>query len=231
MHLVKQSEKHDGPHADWFFETSRSGGGVTFDMGCHAIEFFRWLLGKPGAGGKARPERICPDGHLYPRSQDQRRRRGCLGFDVRRRGSRPRRGKLDQARRNGRPRRGFRKRGTEAHADVLYGNALPRFPSREMAMATRSRRRGATTRRWSFPIYEEIWNYGFPQEMEHFVACVREGTEPTENGHDGRAVVEAIHALYASAARGQRIALPFASDAIRPIDHWRPAGFAGTPIT
>src|SRR5438067_1918681 len=26
---------------------SPSGGGVTMDMGCHAIEFFRWILGRP----------------------------------------------------------------------------------------------------------------------------------------------------------------------------------------
>ncbi len=53
IHLVKQSEKHDGPHASWFFDTRRSGGGVTFDMGCHAIEFFRWLLGDSSTGAKA----------------------------------------------------------------------------------------------------------------------------------------------------------------------------------
>jgi predicted dehydrogenase len=46
VHLVKQSEKHDGPHAPWFFDTRRSGGGVTMDMGCHAVEFFRWMLGR-----------------------------------------------------------------------------------------------------------------------------------------------------------------------------------------
>ena len=45
--LVKQSEKHDGPHADHFWDVDRSGGGVTMDMGCHAIEFFRWMLGRP----------------------------------------------------------------------------------------------------------------------------------------------------------------------------------------
>ncbi|MES4793382.1 MAG: oxidoreductase, partial [Chloroflexota bacterium] len=38
--------KHDGPHAPWFWDVQRSGGGVTFDMGCHAVEFFRWLLDK-----------------------------------------------------------------------------------------------------------------------------------------------------------------------------------------
>src|SRR3989475_1567874 len=45
--LVKQSEKHDGPHAPHFWDVNRSGGGVTMDMGCHAIEFFRWMLARP----------------------------------------------------------------------------------------------------------------------------------------------------------------------------------------
>src|SRR5207248_3464460 len=49
VYLVKQSEKHNGPHSDWFWDVSRSGGGVTLDMGCHAFEFFRWILGKRAA--------------------------------------------------------------------------------------------------------------------------------------------------------------------------------------
>src|SRR5207245_4396225 len=38
--------KHDGPHSEWFWDVEKSGGGVTLDMGCHAFEYFRWLLGK-----------------------------------------------------------------------------------------------------------------------------------------------------------------------------------------
>ena len=45
--LLKQSEKHDGPHAPHFWDVNQSGGGVTMDMGCHAIEFFRWMIGPP----------------------------------------------------------------------------------------------------------------------------------------------------------------------------------------
>ena len=44
---LKQCEKHDGPHMPWFWDVERSGGGVTLDMGCHAFEYFRWMLGKP----------------------------------------------------------------------------------------------------------------------------------------------------------------------------------------
>src|SRR5207244_3335583 len=43
--LLKQCEKHNGPHAPHFWDVNRSGGGVTMEMGCHAIQFFRWMLG------------------------------------------------------------------------------------------------------------------------------------------------------------------------------------------
>jgi hypothetical protein len=59
--------------------------------------------------------------------------------------------------------------------------------------------------------------------MEYFIGCVRSGWTPLENGHDGKAVVSAVHALYASAAERKRIPLPFTSDAERPIDLWKRA--------
>ena len=87
----------------------------------------------------------------------------------------------------------------QAYADVLHGNALRAYSRRGYGYAVE---KAGSTAGWSFPIYEEIWNYGFPQEMEHFVACVRDGDPAREDGRDGRAVVEAIHALYASAGSG-----------------------------
>jgi hypothetical protein len=74
---------------------------------------------------------------------------------------------------------------------------------------------------WSWPVYEEIWNYGFPQEMRHFARCVRGKEQPAVTGEDGRVVMETLFAAYASAGQGRRIALPFdASGAKKPIDLW-----------
>jgi len=47
VHLVKQGEKHSGPHADWFWDVKQSGGGALMDLGCHGIAFCWWFLGKP----------------------------------------------------------------------------------------------------------------------------------------------------------------------------------------
>src|SRR5262249_5064643 len=100
----------------------------------------------------------------------------------------------------------------QLYADVLHGNALRAYSRDGYGYAAE---KAGATQGWPSPIYEEAWNYGFPQEMEHFVSCVRDGKAPTEDGRDGRAVVEAIFAFYASAEQGRRIPLPFATDAAR----------------
>ena len=49
VYMLKQLEKHSGPHSDWFWDVDQSGGGVLMDMGCHAFGWFRWMLGgNPG---------------------------------------------------------------------------------------------------------------------------------------------------------------------------------------
>jgi predicted dehydrogenase len=73
-------------------------------------------------------------------------------------------------------------------------------------------------------MYEENWNYGFPQEMEHFVDCVKNDKEPLVSGEDGRAVMEIIFAAYESAGTGRKVELPFKTDAAKPWDLWKNRG-------
>jgi myo-inositol 2-dehydrogenase / D-chiro-inositol 1-dehydrogenase len=46
IHLVKQSEKHFGPHSAWFWDLNRCRGGALMDPGCHDIAFCYWFLGR-----------------------------------------------------------------------------------------------------------------------------------------------------------------------------------------
>jgi predicted dehydrogenase len=218
VHLVKQSEKHDGPHSDWFYDTNRSGGGVTFDMGCHAVEFCRWLLGGTD-GGKAAVSSVFAQMGTYvhaDRGDGDDEAILILNFAT---------GAIGLAEESWNKPGGMDDRAEvfgsdgQAYADLLYGNSLRTYSRAGYGYAVE---KAGVTRGWSFPVFEEIWNYGFPQEMEHFVRCVRDGQTPSENGHDGRAVVEIIDALYASAGAGRRVDLPFRCDARRPIDLWRP---------
>jgi predicted dehydrogenase len=224
IHLVKQSEKHDGPHASWFYDTRRSGGGVTFDMGCHAIEFFRWLLGGAAPGGKAKITSVYAQMGTYVHAQETDGDDEAvllLSFEG---------GAIGLAEESWNKPGGMDDRAEvfgsagQAYADLLHGNSLRAFSRGGYGYAVE---KAGSTVGWSFPIYEEIWNYGFPQEMDHFVSCVRRGERPRENGADGRVVVEAVHALYASVARGERVDLPFGSTAARPIDHWLPGNSGG----
>ena len=59
-----------------------------------------------------------------------------------------------------------------------------------------------------------------PQELKHFIDCVRHDKQPLVTGEDGRAVLEMLYAAYQSAGLGEKVALPFHAQVKKPIDLW-----------
>ncbi len=102
-------------------------------------------------------------------------------------------------------------------ADLARGSALSTYSEPGYGYAIE---KAPDTTGWTWTGFEDAWSEGFPQEMAHFVECVREGKQPALTGEDGRAVLEIICAAYESARTGQRVALPFQTDARRPVDLW-----------
>jgi predicted dehydrogenase len=105
-----------------------------------------------------------------------------------------------------------------AYADLLHGNSIPTYTTKGVGYAVE---KAGSTIGWSFVMYEEIWNYGFPQEFHHFVDCVRHDREPLVTGADGKAVLEILFAAYESAGSGRKILLPSPTRADKPYDLWK----------
>ena len=210
--LFKQSEKHDGPHADHFYDVEKSGGGVMMDMGCHAIQFFRWL--NPNASIVS----------VYAQMQTSVHKDKTIGDDnsvlilefsngvtaIAEESWIKKGGMDDKAEIHG-------SEGV-AYADVLQGNSILTYSEKGIGYAVE---KAGNTKGWSFTMYEELWNYGFPQEMAHFVDCVKNDRTPLVTGEDGKAVLEVLFAAYASAGEGKKIKLPFKTDAKKPYVLWK----------
>jgi len=210
--LIKQSEKHDGPHAPHFWDVTSAGGGVTMDMGCHAIEFFRWMLGRP----KIKSVYAQMGTHVHA-DKTQGDDNAILIFEFEN-------GVVAVAEESWTKLGGMDDRAevhgskSVAYADLLHGNAIETYSATGYDYAVE---KAGSTVGWSFTIYEEAWNYGFHQEMAHFVDCVKHDKPPLVTGADGRAVLEAIFAAYESAGTGRKVNLPFKTDASKPHDLWR----------
>ncbi len=210
--LLKQSEKHDGPHADHFWDVERSGGGVTMDMGCHAIQFFRWLNGRNPV--KSVYAQMTTSVHMQKTKGDDNAiillefENGVLAIAEE---SWTKPGGMDDR---------AEIHGSEgvAYADVLQGNSIQTYSTKGVGYAVE---KAGITAGWSFTMYEEIWNYGFPHEFEHFVHCVKHDEPPLVSGEDGRAVLEVIFAAYESAGTGKKVMLPFETDADKPYKLWK----------
>jgi len=212
VYMVKQSEKHFGPHAEWFWDVKRSGGGVLMDMGCHGIAFCYWFLDRP----KIKNVYCQMATHVHKdktKGEDDsiciiEFANGAIGLIE---DSWARRGGMEDR---------IEIYGEDGltYADLHMGNALPTYSEYGYGYAVE---KAPSTKGWSYPVFEELWNYGFPQEMHHFARCVRGKEEPQATGEDGRVVQEVLYAGYQSAGCGQKVKLPFRPKGVKlPIDLW-----------
>ncbi len=78
------------------------------------------------------------------------------------------------------------------------GNALPTYSENGYGYAVE---KAPTTKGWTYPVFEELWNYGTPQELTHFARCVRGKETPKATGEDGLVVLRASCGMPETASR------------------------------
>jgi myo-inositol 2-dehydrogenase / D-chiro-inositol 1-dehydrogenase len=213
VYLVKQSEKHFGPHSPWFWDVNRSGGGALMDLGCHGIAFCYWFLGRSPIKSV-----YCQMGTYVHGDKTQGEddslcilefANGAVGLVE---NSWARRGGMDDRVEV------FGEAGV-TYANLHMGNALPTYSQTGYGYAVE---KAPTTTGWTYPVFEELWNYGTPQELAHFARCVRGKETPRATGEDGLVALQAIYAGYASAGAGHKVSFPFQPPpgVKKPIDLW-----------
>jgi len=220
LYHLRQAEKHSGPHADWFWDVRRSGGGALMDMGCHAFGWFRWVLGP-----SFRPtEVLCRcDSHMHGgRTQGEDHAVALVTFrdaagrtvTAQAEDSWAKPGGMDD-------RAEVYGTGGVGYADLFQGGSSLVFSEGGYGYAME---KAGATRGWSFALAEEVHQQGYPHEMQHFVDSIRQGRPPAQTGEDGRAVLEMLLAAYASAGRGSAVSLPFrpGPEVHLPVELWRP---------
>jgi predicted dehydrogenase len=210
--LVKQSEMHDGPHSPWFWDVTLSGGGVLLDMGCHSIEFARFLLDRPKVksvlahmGTYVHQGRTLGEDHSVCIIEFEN---GAMSVSE---NSWAKTGGIDDR---------CEVYGDKGNtiADLIRGNALITHSKVGYGYAVE---KADSTAGWSFTGFEEEWNYGFPQEMQHFANVVQGRETPIETGEDGLEVLKIMYAAYQSAGEGRRIDFPYTPPVVeKPIDLW-----------
>ena len=213
IYQMRQCEKHSGPHSDWFYDINRSGGGAIMDMGCHGIAWFRWMLG-------GRPRAVSVQAHLQTGLIHAGRTRGeensivTVEFES---------GAVGVAENSWARHGGMDDRvevlgtGGVVYADLFMGNAALAYSQAGYGYAME---KAGTTKGWSFAVFEEAFNQGYPQELNHYIGCIRDEKQPAVPGEDGRAVLEIVMAAYRSARTGSKVSLPFRAKAQKPIDLW-----------
>lgn len=209
--MLKQSEKHSGPHTDWFYNIQYSGGGVLMDMGCHAFGWFFWMLNN----AKVKSVQASMNTVLHKgRTKGEDNSVVIVEFENGVTGvaenSWAKHGGMDD-------RSEVYGTGGVVYADLFIGNSALTYSKNGYGYAME---KADTTAGWSFTVFEEVFNQGYPHELKHFISCVRENKPPLVTGELGRAVLEVIYAAYASAGEGKKIYLPYTPKVERPIDLW-----------
>lgn len=210
--FVRHGEEHPGPHSDWFYDPVRAGGGVLLDMACHSIEFARWVLGKPATRSVTATLATFRHGHRTACDDHSictiEFADGSLALCE---NSWAKPGGVDDK---------CEIYGTTGNtrADVGLGNSLLTYSEGGYDYAME---KAGTTQGWSFTMWDELWNYGYPQQIRHFADVANGRCAPCETVEDGLEVLRIICAAYQSAAEGRRITWPYDPPPVaRPIDLW-----------
>ncbi|MHA1370076.1 MAG: Gfo/Idh/MocA family protein [Promethearchaeota archaeon] len=189
-------EQHSGPHSAWFYK-KEAGGGALLDLGVHDIACLMWYLEEDVDCVFCQIRTIQPDRGSFGTCEVEDHAIGVLYFKS---------GAMITVEESWCAPGGYDMRfelfGLDGMIKVAptFSNLISVYSETGYGYAVE---KAGTTRGWTFPVPAEAWNFGYPQEIAHFVDCILNKKEPRTGGLYGLKVLNVVEAMYKSAKSGK----------------------------
>jgi len=187
---TRSREAHPGPHSDWFWNLSQSGGGALLDLACHCIEIGRSYVGKNN-----RPvEVMCWAATQVKPIEAEDHAIGLVKYES---------GAIGQFEVSWCFRGGLDLRDEVAGTEGTIW--LNHFLRTGFEMFTSGQRGGYVSEKsesesgWMFPVGDEDHELGYNNMFTEVLDCYENKTEPTETFYDGYVVNAVMDACLLSA--------------------------------
>jgi predicted dehydrogenase len=191
---VRCREAHMVQHSSWFWEPTMAGGGALLDLGSHALEVARYLMGKKPIAVLGWISRLVHSTKAEDNAMMLMRHEGSElsqvesswvtrgGFDMR----------VEAYGGNGAL---YSTITREAGTSLFSAESSTRIPAAgEITVEATESKKGRV-----FPVMSEHRTLGFVDEFKHFVSCISTGEKALETFEEGYQVNRMIDAAYRSA--------------------------------
>jgi len=197
IYMGRGKEQHSGPHSEWFYKKEKAGGGALIDLGIHDIACLVWYLCCNVKNVFCQTKTIVPDRGKFGKCEVEDNAVGILYFEndaqvvIEESWTAP--GGYDMR---------FELFGTEGQIKVAptFSNLISVYSEKGFGYAVE---KASTTAGWTFPVPAEAWNFGYPQEIHHFIDCMVTNKSPLTDGKYGLKILQIVEAMYESGKTGK----------------------------
>jgi myo-inositol 2-dehydrogenase/D-chiro-inositol 1-dehydrogenase len=193
IYMGRGKEQHSGPHSAWFYKVKESGGGALLDLGIHDIACLVWYLDCEVKEVFCQTKTIVPNKGAFGLCEVEDNALGVLYFEndaqitIEESWTAP--GGYDMR---------FELFGVEGQVKVspTFSNLVSIYSEKGYGYAVE---KASHTKGWTFPVPEEAWSFGYPQEIAYFISCLKEKKKPKTDGNYGYKILNIVETMYKSA--------------------------------
>jgi len=197
IYMGRGKEQHSGPHSAWFYKADKAGGGCILDLGVHDVACLIWYLNCEVEKVFCQTTITLPDRGEFGKCNVEDNAVGILYFKN---------GAQVVIEESWTAPGGYNMRfelyGTDGQiiVDPSRNNLCVVYSEKSYGYVVE---KAGSTKGWSFPVPEEAWVFGYPQEIKQFTKCILENKKPLTDGAYGLKVLNIIETLYKSAKSGK----------------------------